>query len=143
MHLFLFDIYIIKGKILWFTGAPGMGKSPSAQLLARNHGYVYYEADCFGGCKNPYVPLDVENPSMAQIYQKPLRGQGTEERKAVVKKVQATWGDMMGGKDYDKEALREYYSLMAEDIAKEKKRIGGDFAIAHVLLSADFRALMR
>ena len=80
---------------------------------------------------------------MAQIYQKPLRGQGTEERKAVVKKVQATWGDMMGGKDYDKEALREYYSLMAEDIAKEKKRIGGDFAIAHVLLSPDFRALMR
>jgi len=132
-----------KGKILWFTGAPGMGKSTSAQLLARNHGYVYYEADCFGGCKNPYVPLDAENPSMAQIYQKPLRGQGTEERKAVVKKVQATWGDMMGGKDYDKEALREYYSLMAEDIGKEKKRIGGDFAIAHVLLTADFRALMR
>ena len=80
---------------------------------------------------------------MAQIYQKPLRGQGTEERKAVVKKVQATWGDMMGGKDYDKEALREYYSLMAEDIAKEKNRIGGEFAVAHVLFSADIRSAIR
>jgi len=132
-----------KGKILWFTGGGGVGKSTSAQLLAKNHGYVYYEADCFGSLKNPYVPLDAENPSMAQLHQKPLRGQGAEERKAVLKKVQAHWGSMMQGKDYCKEALREYYSLMAEDIAKEKKRIGGDFAIAHVLLTVDFRALMR
>ena len=120
-----------------------MGKSTSAQLLARNHGYVYYEADCFGSLKNPYVPLDAENPSMAQLHQKPLRGQGAEERKAVLKKTQAHWGSMMQGKDYDKEALMQFYSLMAEDIAKEKKRIGGDFAIAHVLLTVDFRALMR
>merc|ERR1719219_1703015 len=68
-----------QGKIIWLTGAPGMGKSTSAQILARNHGYVYYEADCFGACRNPYVPLDAENPSMAQMYQKPLRGQGDEE----------------------------------------------------------------
>ena len=80
---------------------------------------------------------------MAQLHQKPLRGQGAEERKAVLKKVQAHWGSMMQGKDYDKEALMQFYSLMAEDIAKEKKRIGGDFAIAHVLLTVDFRALMR
>jgi len=132
-----------KGKILWFTGAPGMGKSTSAQILARNHGYVYYEADCFGACRNPYVPLDADNPSMAQMYQKPLRGQGDEERKAVMRKVQAHLGDMMQGKDYDKEALLKYYSLMAEDIGKEKKRIGGDFAIAHVLLTADIRAVVR
>jgi len=132
-----------KGKILWFTGAPGMGKSTSAQLLARNHDYVYYEADCFGGSKNPYIPLDVENPSMAQMYQKPLKGPGSEERKAVMKKVQATWGNLMQGKEYDKEPLLEYYRLMAADIASEKKRIGGDFAIAHVLLTADIRAEMR
>ena len=76
---------------------------------------------------------------MAQLHQKPLRGQGAEERKAVLKKTQAHWGSMMQGKDYDKEALMQFYSLMAEDIAKEKKRIGGDFAIAHVLLTVDFR----
>ena len=140
---YLFLTNFLQGKILWFTGGGGVGKSTSAQLLARNHGYVYYEADCFGSLKNPYVPLDAENPSMAQLHQKPLRGQGAEERKAVLKKVQAHWGSMMQGKDYDKEALMQFYSLMAEDIAKEKKRIGGDFAIAHVLLTVDFRALMR
>ena len=36
------------GKIVWVTGAPGMGKSTTAQILGRLHGYVYYEADCFG-----------------------------------------------------------------------------------------------
>merc|ERR1719204_1948885 len=35
-----------------------MGKSTSAQILARDHGYVYYEADAFGGMLNPFNPLD-------------------------------------------------------------------------------------
>lgn len=43
-----------------------MGKSTSAQILARNYDYVYYEADCFSALKNPFVPLNVDNPSMAQ-----------------------------------------------------------------------------
>ena len=120
-----------------------MGKSKSAQYLARNHGYVYYEADCFGALKNPYVPLDVANPTMAGMYQKPLRGPGMEERKAATKKIEGTWGRIMQGKDYDKEPLLEFYRLMAADIGKEKKRIGGDFAVATVLLTADIRAAMR
>jgi len=132
-----------KGKIIWLTGAPGMGKSTSAQLLARNHGYVYYEADCFMAFKNPYIPLDVANPSMAQIYQKVLKGQGLKERQAVVKKCQNAWGDLMAGNEYDKEVLIEYYRHMAEDIASEKRRIGGNFAIAHVLLTSEVRAAIR
>jgi len=132
-----------KGRIVWLTGAPGMGKSTSAQILARNQGYVYYEADCFMALKNPYVPLDVPNPSMAQMYQKVLKGPGMEKRKAVIKTMQSVWGDLMAGNEYDKEKLLEFYHHMAADIAREKKRIGGDFAIAHVLLTADIRAAMR
>ena len=120
-----------------------MGKSTSAQLLARNHGYVYYEADCFMSFKNPYVPLDAANPSMAQMYQKVLKGPGMEERQAAVKKCQNVWGDLMAGNDYDKEIMLEFYRHMARDIAREKKRIGGDFAIAHVLLTAEIRAAIR
>ena len=29
-------------------------------MLARQQGFVYYEADCFAVIKNPYVPLDSE-----------------------------------------------------------------------------------
>ena len=62
------------GKILWLSGAPGMGKSTSAQILARENGYVYYEADCFAQMKNPYIPLDKENPSLGSLAQKALKG---------------------------------------------------------------------
>merc|ERR1712123_388954 len=74
-----------QGKLLWITGTPGLGKSTSAQLLSRNHGYVYYEADCFGGIKNPYIPREAENPSMAQFNQRPLKGKGLDERMKICK----------------------------------------------------------
>ena len=69
-QLFIF----VSGKILWFSGAPGMGKSTTAQILARENGFVYYEADCFGMLKNPYVPLDIDNPSVSTMKQKSLIG---------------------------------------------------------------------
>ena len=51
-----------------------MGKSSSAQILGRNHDYVYYEGDCFGAMKNPFLDLNVLDPSRAQIEQKSLKG---------------------------------------------------------------------
>ena len=51
-----------------------MGKSTSAQLLGKHHGYVYYEGDCFGSLKNPFNKLDSENPTMDQVKMKNLKG---------------------------------------------------------------------
>ena len=65
---------MISGKLIWLCGAPGLGKSTSAQMLGRDHGFVYYEADCFLHLKNPYIPLTAENPTLAQIRQKILKG---------------------------------------------------------------------
>ena len=66
---------------------PGLGKSTSAQLLSREHGFVYYECDCFLSGRNPYVPPDVENPSVAQGKQKKLIGRGAGERGELKEKV--------------------------------------------------------
>jgi len=131
------------GKLLWITGAPGLGKSTSAQLLGRSFGYVYYEADCFGACKNPYIPVDVPNPSMAVMHQKPLKGDGLEERAEAIRKSSTFFFDMMAGKEYDIEMAKEFYGLMSEDIKRERKRIGGDWAIAAVTLSRDLRNHIR
>ena len=62
------------GKIVWLSGAQGMGKSTSAQILARDHGYVYYEADCFSMLKNPFNDVHAEEPSKNIVKLKTLKG---------------------------------------------------------------------
>ena len=41
-------------------------------------GYVYYEGDCFMSLRNPYIVVDVDQPSLAQKAQKLLKGEGLE-----------------------------------------------------------------
>ena len=131
------------GKLLWITGPPGLGKSTSAQLLCRNHGYVYYEADCFESCRNPYIPVDVDNPSMAQVKQKRLKGDGVEQRMEICKKYMEFFKELLDGKGMNKEHLKAYFNALCDDILQERKRIGGDWAIAAVTLTRDVRDLVR
>ena len=53
------------------------------------------------------------------------------------------WGPLMAGQKYDKAKMSEYYKLMAEDIAKQKKRIGGNWATAMVVFSRGDRDMIR
>ena len=120
-----------------------MGKSTSAQLLARDAGYVYYEADCFTQLKNPYIPLDTDNPSLAQVRQKPLRGPGAAERKLLYSVANDCFGAIMAGQQHDQAAFLTVYEAMAEDIRRERARIGGDWAVANVVISREIRDRMR
>ena len=56
-----------------FSGPPGAGKSTSAQLMARNHGYIYYEADAFGMFANPFIDPNIDEPTLALGKQMPLK----------------------------------------------------------------------
>ena len=47
-------------------------------------GYVFYEADCFGQLRNPYIPVTAEDATLSQLRQKLLSGPGLEERREVV-----------------------------------------------------------
>ena len=47
-------------------------------------GFVFYEADCFGQLRNPYIPVTAEDATLSQLRQKLLSGPGLEERRAVV-----------------------------------------------------------
>ena len=62
-----------QGKLIWLSGPPGAGKSTTAQLMAKEAGYVYFEADCAMVNVNPFIPIDAENPSLATMTQKPLK----------------------------------------------------------------------
>ena len=51
----------------------GAGKSTTAQYLAQHQkDYVYFEADCFFRSANPFISLDVAEPGLAEMDQKPL-----------------------------------------------------------------------
>ena len=120
-------------------------------------GFVYYEADCFGTLKNPYIPPDVDNPSIAQVNQKSLMGPGAEERRAVCEKAHdmfmqiiqgeveclVTCSDCCAGQEHDRELEREFYTHMCADINRERARIGGDWAIAAVTLNRQIRDRIR
>ena len=66
-------IFLNLGKVVWLSGAPGAGKSTTAQLMGRDAGYIYYEADCIGNYLNPFVPTNVDNPTIAAFSQKALK----------------------------------------------------------------------
>ena len=80
---------------------------------------------------------------MAQINQKVLSGPGADERRAMIQRTMPLWEDLMAGREYNTELMLEFYKHLALDIKTEKKRIGGDFAIATVLLKKCARELMR
>ena len=62
-----------QGKLVWLSGPPGAGKSTTGQLMSRKTGFVYFEADCTMHSLNPFVPQDVESPSLAGFQQKALK----------------------------------------------------------------------
>ena len=66
-----------------------------------------------------------------------------KERSDLLKESNEVWGALMKGEEFDKEVWVSFYTEMARDIRREKGRIGGNFAIAHVLLYRWTRDLIR
>ena len=83
------------------------------------------------------------DPSLGQMYQKILKGPGMEERKAVIDRALVEFSKIFEGKEYEKEPLTEFYHHLALDVAREKKRIGGTFVIANIVMSAEIREHLR
>ena len=93
-----------------------MGKSTTAQLLSRNHGFVFYEGDCFWGLRNPYIPPDVPEASLAQLQQKKMVGKGIEERQEMSNKVNKEVLNMLDGNEYDERVIERGFRMMCANI---------------------------
>ena len=49
----------------------------------------------------------------------------------------------MAGEEYDKQTLADYFAELSRDIAAQKQRVGGDWAVATVVFSREIRDMMR
>ena len=70
-------------------------------------------------------------------------GRGAKERSEVIREVNSEWASMMQGKDFNMEAVKSFYRELAIDIQTQKQRIGGDWAVAHVVINREIRDMMR
>ena len=130
------------GKILWISGAPGLGKSTSGHLLSKTAGYVYYEADAFMSHVNPYIPPEAEEPSMATMKQRFLKGVPQERIDAVADGMKDIMA-MYSCEEFDQNKVECFYSAMCKDIAKERMRMGGEWAVAQAVPSKALRGYIR
>ena len=131
-----------QGKLIWLSGAPGLGKSTSGLLLAKKKEYVYYEADCFMNHMNPFVSKDAEDPTIAGFAQTFLKGV-PQERIDIVSEGVNDWLYALQGEKYDSELVQKWYLEMCKDIKREKKRIGGNWAIAQAVPKRYMRDYIR
>ena len=133
-----------QGRLLWITGPPGLGKSTTAQILSRDHGHVYYEGDCFFMARNPYIHPDVENPSIAMLDQKKLLGEGAKMRRELGSAAdKAIESKMAENKWADFSIMESCYAELCKDILRERKRMGGDWAVATTLIDRRIRDYVR
>ena len=109
------------GMLLILTGVPGSGKSSIAMWLRDHAGFVYYEGDAFCSGLNPYV-MGVDSKE-AMKTQTALVGEGMERRLyLVVNKTRAH--------STDANAQNTFLLEFATEIKRERKRLGGNWAIS-------------
>ena len=132
-----------KGSLIFLTGVPGCGKSVTALKLAQNEGFVYYEGDCFIRMKNPYIPLDVKEPSLAHRKQPKVRGLSEEDLNAFPAAEKLFTKDLSKGDVSKQNIIIPFLQLLAQDIVSEKKRIGGDWVVAFPVPTRKMRDMIR
>ena len=135
-----------QGKLVFISGAPGLGKSTCGHILSKTSGFVYYEADAFMFHLNPYIPANVDEPSQATGNQNFLIEVSQTRIDAVANCGNALSGEfqrMLEGDTFDFKIVANFFSVMCKDILEEKKRIGGDWVVAHAVPTRALRDHIR
>ena len=98
--------------------------------------------DCFFSHLNPYIPPEAKEPTLASLKQNFLKGV-SQERIDATSYAETEFMTMLDGGEYDMEKICRCYSAMAKDILSERKRLGGDWAIAQAVPSRVLRDHLR
>ena len=79
----IYECPLKPGKLIWVVGVSCAGKSTVAQMLAKEKGYVYYEADCITMLCNPFPDLGADNLYDALMTSRPLKGWSREDAETI------------------------------------------------------------
>ena len=94
--------------------------------------------------RNPYIHPDVENPSIAALDQRKLLGEGAKLRRELGSAADEAIQSKLAEKKWaDFGIMESCYKEMCMDILRERKRIGGDWAIATALIDRQIRDYVR
>ena len=131
-----------QGKLVVLTGPPGSGKSTVAGMIADNGSWIFYEGDGFLLGHNPYV---FPNESVVDVRsEKPaLIGAGMRERMFAMLGFFNNQREWEKDNTVDRSPTEKFYRLMAEDIRKERRRVGGDWIVAFAMSRVTDRDIFR
>ena len=132
-----------KGNLIFLSGAPGCGKSITALKLAQKEDFVYYEGDCFIRMKNPYIPLDVKEPSLAHRNQPKVRGLSSEDLSTFPAVEKLYIKDLSKGDLSKQEVIIPFLKLLSKDIVSEKKKIGGNWLVTFPVPTRKMRDVIK
>ena len=132
-----------KGNLIFLSGAPGCGKSITALKLAQKEDFVYYEGDCFIRMKNPYIPLDVKEPSLAHRNQPKVRGLSSEDLSTFPAVEKLYIKDLSKGDLSKQEVIVPFLKLLSKDIVSEKKKIGGNWLVTFPVPTRKMRDVIK
>jgi len=126
-----------KGPIYWLSGPPGSGKSTTCYLMAKERGYVYYEADSIANLINPFTDtnIDTDNISIAGFQNPPLKNVPKDIALAVLT-------TNFFKNDFKDDKL-PFLRIMGDHIVQQKKRLGGTFAAAFAVATRTGRDFVR
>lgn len=112
------------GKIVFISGLPGSGKSSTGRILAAQHGFVYYEVDCFWTGKNPFLPPDGTGPIYEAIdKQRWLHGKTLGDRFGLFAQCRGGPGCV------PIEQFEDSLVSMCKDVLRLRAQVGGDWVV--------------
>ena len=130
------------GKLAIITGPPGSGKSTAAGIIAKKEDWIFYEGDGFFLGFNPYV-FPNESQVDARSDKPALVGPGMSERLTALTGYLSNQDLLEKNQTTDRSGTNYFMRLMAEDIKKEKARVGGDWVVAFAMAKRSDRDIFR
>jgi len=129
------------GKILWLCGSTGMGKTTTAKLLQEEHGFIYYEGDCFTFGLNPYVGAAPKGSS--HFGTRALAGITAERTEVCRVTLSQGYTKLFKGEKVDNKVWEDFYDLLCKDVLRERAKHGGNWVVTQAVYTRAARDMIR